>query len=206
MQLMGNAAYAMPERINRGGLLARSVVLLASSGAVAALAAPAQAAVPDGDLAYLRLLIGAELLKVDFHGRALAAKRLAPARRKLVHGLLLDDKAHYNGLAALLSSVGQPPATPGDIDFSYPRGTFGTEAATLKAGRRLAALALGAYLGAAENVQTPQLRLPVAQIAANEAQQLGAYTQLLGKPVVGSAFAASLQMDAVSKALDAYES
>lgn len=196
----------MPERINRGGLLARGAVLLASGSTVAALAAPAKAATPDADLAYLRLLIGAELLKLDFHERVLASKRLDARRARLVRRMLLDDRAHYKGLAALLTAAGQTAATPGDIDFSYPRGSFAAQTPALKLGRQLASLALGAYLGAVENVQTPQLRLPMAQIAANEAQQVGAYSQLHGGPIVGSAFAASLQIDAVSKALDVFES
>ena len=204
---MGDAAYAMPERVNRGGLLARGVVLLASGSAVATLAAPARAAAPpDVDLAYLRVLIGAELLKSDFHQKAIASKRLAAKPARLIRQLLADDKAHYSGLAGLLNAVGQVPATSDDIDFSYPHGSFASQASIVKLGHALATTALGGYLGALENVQTSQFRLPIAQVAANEAQQAGAYAQLLGRPVVGSAFAASLQIDALSAVLDAYES
>ena len=55
-------------------------------------------------------------------------------------------------------------------------------------------------------MQTPRLRLPLGQIAANEAQQVGALAQLLGRPLIGGAFAAALQIDAVSAALDEFES
>jgi hypothetical protein len=57
-----------------------------------------------------------------------------------------------------------------------------------------------------EGLQAPEVRGPVAQIAANEAQHVSAYAQLLGRPVVGKAFAPTLPIDAVSAALDAYES
>jgi len=134
------------------------------------------------------------------------AKRLGTAAQGVVKRLALHDKRHYIGLAALVTGAGQTPATSDDVDFAYPRGSFSTEGATLRLGRKLAMLALGAYLGAVQNVQTPELRLPLAQIAANEAQQTGAFGQLLGGHVVGSAFAASLQIDAVSAALDEYES
>ena len=60
--------------------------------------------------------------------------------------------------------------------------------------------------GAHENVETPDLRLSFGQIAANEAQYEGAIAALAGRSVVGKAFAASLQMGAVSDALDEYES
>ena len=196
----------MPERIDRGGLLFRGAVLLASGSAAGALAAPAKAAVPDADLAYLRLLVGAELLKLDFYARALRLKDQSPSWHRVATRGLLADKRHYNGLAGLLTSADQTPATAGDIDFSYPRGSFATKHAATTLGRRLAMLTLGAYLGALENVQTPELRLPLAQIAANEAQQAGTFAELLGGHVVGSAFAPGLQIDAVSKALDEYES
>ena len=66
-------------------------------------------------------------------------------------------------------------------------------------------LTLGAYLGAVQNVQAPQLRLPIGQIAANEAQHVSALAVSAGRPAIGSAFAPSLQIDAVSTALDNYE-
>jgi ferritin-like protein len=185
----------------------RGAALLGSTGALGAIAAPARAAgIPDADLAYLRVLIGVELLKVDFDEQALAAKRLRGTTLALVRRMLRDDKAHRVGLSALVQGAGQTAATPDDVDFSYPKGSFGSHGATVKLGRRLTILALGAYLGAVQNVQTPELRLPLAQIAANEAQQVGAYAQLLGAPFVGSAFAASMQIEAVSSALDEYES
>jgi rubrerythrin len=64
----------------------------------------------------------------------------------------------------------------------------------------------GAYLGAAENLETPELRLPIGQIAANEAQHVGALEALEGRSVIGKPFAPALQMGAVSDALDEYES
>jgi ferritin-like protein len=199
----------LPRQIlDRSTLLARGAVLLASGGILGA-AGPADAAAtapPDGDLAYLMLLVGVELLKLDYGRRAVAANRLGAAPAHAVKPLVRADRRHYAGLAALVSGAGQTPATAGDVDFSYPRGSFGTQGAILELGRTLSTLAVGAYLGAVQKVQTPELRLPLGQIAANEAQQAGAFGQLLGGHVVGSAFAASMQIDAVSAALDEYES
>jgi hypothetical protein len=170
------------------------------------LAPEAEAAVPDADLTYLRLLIAVELLKIDYDVRASRADELRSGPRAFVRRMILDDKRHYTGLASLLTGAGATPTTGGDVDFSYPRGSFETQASIAKLGRRLATLATGAYLGALENVQMPALRRPLAQIAANEAQQAGAFGQLLGGRVVGRAFARSLSIDAVTEALDEYES
>lgn len=203
---MGGAAYAMPG-IDRGSLLRRGVALLGSGSPLGALALPARAAtMPDSDLAYLRLLLAVELLKIDYGVRAATADKLRPATQDFLERVVLDDKRHYVRLATLLAGAGQTPATGGDVDFSYPLGTFATQASVAKLGRRLSTLATGAYLGALENVQTPDVRRQLAQSAANEAQQAGAFGQLLGGRVVGGAFAQSLQIDAVSAALDEYES
>jgi hypothetical protein len=185
----------------RGGAL-----LVASGTGVAVLAPSASAAVPDGDVAYLRLLVAAELLTADFASEALASGKLTGREAALVKQAQADDKAHYNGLSVLMNGAGQPPTLADDIDFSYPKQSYASQASILKLGWTLATLSLGAYLGAVENVQTPELRGPIGQIAANEAQHVAAFAQLLGRPVVGRPFAAALPIDAVSAALDRYES
>ena len=193
----------------RTGLLRRSVAggaVLASASLLTPLVEAASAAPPDGDLAYLRLLIATELLEVDFASRALAAGKLGSESTATFKELLADDQAHSTGLASLLTGAGQTPATADDITFIYPRGSFDSEAAILKLADTLEDLSLGAYLGAVQNVQTPRFRLPIGQIGANEAQHVSALAQLSGRPLIGPAFAPSLQMDSVSAALDTYES
>jgi len=198
-------------RFSRAGLVRRGAagggLVLASGSALGALARAASAApTPDADLAYLRLLIAAELLEADFLSRALASGKLSKPGSSLLRRMAAHEKAHYAGLANLTVAAGQTPATANDIDFSYPKGTFASTTSIVKQAARLEQLALGAYLGAAENVQTASLRLPLAQIGASEAQHCGALAALAGRPGIESAFAPSLQMDAVSDALDAYES
>lgn len=175
-------------------------------GAVLAVPPLAHAAAPDADLAYLRLLIGVELLTIDFYGRALATRKLDPTGGALMRQMHADERAHYNGLSAAVTGLGQTPATAGDIDFAYPAGATASRGAILKLAQKLEWLALGAYLGAVQNVQAPDLRLPIGQIAANEAQHGGALAHALGAPPIGRAFAPALQIDAVSAVLGRYES
>jgi Ferritin-like domain len=188
-------------------LTRRALVRSGLAGGALLLAPPlARAASPDSDLAYLRLLVGVELLIGDFYDQALRANVLDRATATLATQLRADEHAHYNGLATLLTGLAQVPATADDIDFTYPRGTFAARRAILKLASKLESLALGAYLGAVENVQTAQLRLPIGQIAANEAQHSSVLAHALGAAPVGRAFAPALQIDAVSAALGAYES
>ena len=197
---------AMPmQMLDRATLVRRGVGLLAG-GAVLGLAPAAFAAVPDEDLAYVRLLIGVELLEVDFQARALASSRLDPQTGRLLRTIATQEKAHLTGLSVLVTNAGQVPATADDVDFAYPKGTFASAAKIQRLADTIETLALGAYLGAVENVQTAAWRLPLGQIAATESRHVGALAAAAGKPVLGRAFAPSLRIDAVSAALDVYES
>jgi ferritin-like protein len=189
----------------RRGALGSAGVLLGSS--VRLVDPPAAtAAIPDGDLAYLRVLLALELLLADYEAQALASGKLGRRSTALMRQLRQDDLAHVAGLSALLTGSGQTPTTADDIDFSYPRQSFATQGSIVKLGWTLSRLALGGYLGAVEKLETSELRGPIAQIAANEAQHLSALAQLEGRPLVGKAFAASLSIDEVSSALDRFES
>lgn len=201
---LGNAYE--PRSVNRAELLRRGLGGSVALAGLGVFALPASAAVPDVDLAYLRLLVAAELLKADFATQAVGGRKLPAPWAAVVRRMHADDDAHYTGLAALMNSAGQPPASAGDIDFSYPRGSFATKRSTIALGWKLTSLTLGAYLGALENVQTPTIRLPLAQIAANEAQQQSALAPGVGRAVIGSPYAGALEIDVVSAALDEYES
>jgi len=199
-------ALPMLPRMNRAQLLRRGVaggVLVAGSGALAAVAS---AAPPDADLANLRIAIATELLKLDFATQALAAGTAQPATATLLRQAKADDTAHYEGLASLFSGAGQTPATAGDIDFSYPSGSFASDGSIARLAWTLSTLALGAYTGAIGTTSTPRFRAAFAQISANEAQQASALAHLVGRPPVGAAFGPALDPDAVTTALDVYES
>jgi rubrerythrin len=202
--------------VSRAELLRRGAVgggaLLVSASGLAGFAGTADAAAeatapPDADLAYLRLLIAAELLAIDFQTHGLASRKLRhDGAAALIKKMRADETAHYTKLAALMTAAGQTPATSADIDFTYPKGSFRSQASILKLAARLERVMVGAFVGAVENLETPDLRLPIGQIAANEAQHEGALAALEGRSVVGKAFAPALQIGAVSDALDEFES
>jgi hypothetical protein len=193
--------------IDRARLLRRGGAFLVGGTALGLGLAPASAAgVPDEDLAYARLLIGVELLAIDFQTQAIASGKLEQAAQRVLTKIRGQEKAHLTGLSVLVTGAGQVPATADDIDFAYPKGTFADAAKLAELARTIEALALGAYLGAVENVQTPAWRLPIGQIAASEAQHVSALAGAAGRQTLGRAFAPSLQIDAVSAALDGYES
>ncbi len=183
-----------------------AVVLLAGSVA-GPLAGQAEAdAIPDGDLAYARLLVGAELLAADFYARAIASKRYGGDALKYLKRALFNEQEHYDAMAGVLNGAGQPPAVAEDFDFAYPKGAFASKASIAKLGMTLEAASLGAYLGAVDGLQTGALKVPAARIAASEAQHLSVFAQHAGHDPIGISFPAPLTIEAASDALDAYTS
>jgi rubrerythrin len=177
----------------------RRAALGAAAGLAAATALPGlgrAAVAPDADLAALRLLIAAELLAIDFYAHAAMRGDERPTAR----AALGDERAHYDALARLLVSFGGAPATAADIDFSYPRATATAQAL------RIERLLAGSYVGAAATMQTPSLRLAVAQIAATEAQHVAAWLRLEGRGPFGPTFAPALSLEQASDELGAFTS
>jgi demethoxyubiquinone hydroxylase (CLK1/Coq7/Cat5 family) len=184
------------------------VALVVAGSGMGALAGPAGAdTAPDGDLASLRLLVAAELLAVDFYTNALAAGHFTGTSRANLKQALVDERKHYESLAAALSAAGGgQAAVADDIDFAYPKRSFASRASIAKLGTRIETIVLGAYIGAVDAVQTDSLRLPLAQAAANEAQHLSVFSTALGRRPIGLAFAPALSIDQATLALDAFES
>lgn len=191
----------------RRGLLARAgagAAFVAGGSAVGALAAPARAATPDGDLAYARLLVALELLSLDFYSQALRSRRLGSGLE--LRRARAAEEQHYDTVAAILTGAGQVPATAQEIDFSYPRGSFASHAAIARLGIRLETLSLGAYLGAVRALETPEFRNHAARAAASEAQHLSVFSGAAGGRRIGPPLPATLPIEHVSDALDEYTS
>jgi hypothetical protein len=192
----------------RRGILARAgagaAFVVGGGSVVGALAAPARAAVPDGDLAYARLLVGLELLSLDFYAQALRSRRFGPGLE--LRRARAAEKQHYDRVAAVLTDAGQVPATAQDIDFSYPRGSFDSHQAIARLGVRLESLSLGAYLGAVRALETPEFRNQAARAAASEAQHLSVFSGAVGGRRIGAPLPATMPIAHVSDALDEYTS
>ncbi len=184
-------------------MLTRGAATVVAASAFGGLASRASAAVPDGDLAYARLLVALELLSLDFYARAIGAGGGLQLELRRARAA---ERRHYDVVAAILTNAGQVPATAQDIDFSYPRGSFASRTAICRLGVRLESLSLGAYLGAVGSLQTPLYRDHAARAAASEAQHLSVFAGEVGGRRVGPPLPAPLPLARVSDALDAFTS
>lgn len=162
--------------------------------------------ISDADLAYARLLVGAELLAADFYTQVIAAKQFSGDELKYLNRAFFNEQEHYHAVSGILTGAGQVAAAPADFDFTYPKGTFDSKGAIAKLGVTLETTLLGAYLGAVDALQADALKLSVARIAASEAEHLSVLTRLQGGDPVGISFPNPLAIDEASDALDAYTS
>ena len=179
--------------------------LLVAGGTSAALAGAASAdPLPVQDLAYARLLVGAELLASDFYQQAIAASNTGPVVTRYLKRAYLNEQEHYQSVAGILRGSGNQPAVSGDIDFSYPSGTFASERSILEAAAQLEAMVLGAYLGAIGGIQTSSFKTGLAQIAACEAQHSSYFTTRLGGKAFNLSFPPALTIQQASDAMGAY--
>ena len=209
---------AVDGRLTRSQLFSSGVTggaaLLISGSALGALADSAAAAppasalgtVPAADLAYLRMLIGVELLAIDFYTNAIASKHLRAGTLDDARVALINETEHYAYLANVLGAVGQTPLTGADVNFSYPPASFYSADAVTGLAVTLELLSLGAYLGTGGNLTNAVVQSAVAQITANEAQHFAAFANRAGQPAFHDAFPGALTIAEASDALDTYTS
>jgi Ferritin-like domain len=194
--------FQLVSRGARGG-----AVLLAGGAALGRLAGTASAdPIPPADLAYVRLLVGAELLAADFYVQAVAAANSGPAVRNYLRRALLNEQEHYQAVAGILSGASITPASSADIDFTYPKGSFADEPSILKQAVELENIMMGAYLGALGGIQTNAFKTGLAEIAAAEAQHLSYFSTVRGGKPFWLSFPLALTIDQASNAMDAYTS
>jgi hypothetical protein len=156
------------------------------------------------DLAYARLLVGAELLASDFYNQAIAASNSSPSVMKYLKRAYANEQEHYQSVAGILSGAGVTPAVSADIDFSYPKGTFASQASILKLAQQLETTILGTYLGAVGGMQSNAFKQGLAQIAASEAQHLSYMWVRNGGRAFSVSFPPALTIAQASAAMDAF--
>ena len=199
----------MPISLTRAQLLSRGAkggtALLVAGTALARFADGAAAdPVPTSDLAFARLLVGAELLASDFYRQAIAASNSSPAVTKALKTAYANEQEHYQSVAGILRGAGVAAAVSADIDFSYPKNTFASQASILEFAQQLESVLLGAYLGAVGGIQTSSFKQGIAQIAACEAQHLSYMTVHSGGQPFSVSFPPALTIDQASAAMDAF--
>ena len=150
----------MSAPITRGQLLSRSAkggaaLLVAGTALGRFVDSAAAAPLPTGDLAYARLLVGAELLASDFYQQAIAASNSGRAIARYLKRAYLNEQEHYQSVAGILSGAGLtlPPCPATSTSATRPARST-ARGRSSSSPQQLEATMLGTYLGAIGGIQT----------------------------------------------------
>lgn len=203
------------DRLDRAGFLALAArggagiaVAAAGAGALGVVGAGAARAataasgpLADADLASARLAASAELLAVDFYGKAIDAGVVKGDALKALRRILFNEQEHLAAVSGVLTGAGQAPPSADDFEISYPDGTFASQASVAKLAVTLETAFLGIHLGAVAAYAPADLRAASASIATSEAEHLAFLRGLAGGRPVGISFPTPLDLAGASEAL-----
>ena len=174
---------------------------VAGAGATAAsmlLTDKASAKTDDVDIANFALTL--EYLEADFYAMALDADVLSGDALGVVENLADHEAQHVTALKDLLESVGATPVEK--PTFTFPEDALSSEASILDLAATLEPVGVGAYLGAAPLISSPDILAAAGSIAGVEGEHVVAVNWLLGVvPYANEAFPKAMTLDEVSAAV-----
>jgi len=174
---------------------------VAGAGATAAsmlLSKQASAKTDDVDIANFALTL--EYLEAEFYAMALDAGVLSGDALGVVENLADHEAQHVDALVGLLDSVGATPVEK--PTFTFPEDALSSEASILDLAATLEPVGVGAYLGAAPLISSPDILAAAGSIAGVEGEHVVAVNWLLGVvPYANEAFPKALTLDEVSAAV-----
>jgi Ferritin-like domain len=174
---------------------------VAGAGATAGsmlLSRKASAKTNDVDIANFALSL--EYLEADFYARALDAGVLSGDALGVVTNLADHEAQHVKAITDLLNSAGATPVA--EPTFTYPADAFSSQASILDLAATFEPVGVGAYLGAAPLISSPDILAAAGSIAGVEGEHVVAVNWLLGVvPYAGEAFPAAMTQDEVLAAV-----
>jgi hypothetical protein len=144
-----------------------------------------------------------EYLEAEFYGLALDAGVLSGDALAVVENLFDHESQHVDAIIGLLEGAGATPvAKP---EFVFPDSAFASQAAVLETAATLEPVGVGAYLGAAPLISSPDILAAAGSIAGVEGEHVVAVNNLIsGLPAAVEAFPAALTMDEVLAAVSPF--
>jgi rubrerythrin len=163
-----------------GGAALAAAACGSDSSSASSTAATTTASGMTGDADIATLAATAELLAIDFYGKAITTRFFTGDVLAYMNAARQNEQDHYDALAKVLGS-----AAPKNVTFTYPDGTFASAGSIAATGSALETAFVGAYMGAISSLGDPKLKVVAAQIGANEAQHLTTLKSLgAGKKLV----------------------
>ena len=173
----------------------------AGAGQYAAAPAPAPApAGGGGDLEIANFALTLEYLESTFYATALDAGVLSGNALAVVDALAAHEAAHVDALIGLITQAGGTPVA--QPEFVFPDDAFSSQASILALAGTFEPVGVGAYLGAAPMIVSPDVLAAAGSIAGVEGEHVVAVNWLNGVvPPANTALPAALTMDEVLAAV-----
>jgi len=173
----------------------------AAAGSVAfSREAGAQAA---GDLEIANFALTLEYLEAEFYLLALDAGVLSGDALAVVEAIYDHEVQHVDALIALIEQFGGTPVA--EPEFVFPPEGLASQAGILDLAATFEPVGVGAYLGAAPIIQSPEVLAAAGSIAGVEGEHVVAVNNLIGGlPAAVEAFPAALTMDEVLAAVSPF--
>jgi hypothetical protein len=172
----------------------------AAAGSVL-LSRTASAQSTDVDIANFALTL--EYLEAEFYGLALDAGVLSGDALAVVENLFDHESQHVDAIIGLLEGAGATPVEK--PEFVFPEDAFTSQAGILELAATFEPVGVGAYLGAAPLIQSPDILAAAGSIAGVEGEHVVAVNNLVtGLPAAVEAFPAALTQDEVLAAVSPF--
>jgi hypothetical protein len=172
----------------------------AAAGSVL-LSRTASAQSTDVDIANFALTL--EYLEAEFYALALDAGVLSGDALGVVTNLYDHEAQHVDAIIGLLEGAGATPVEK--PEFVFPEDAFTSQAGILELAATFEPVGVGAYLGAAPLIQSPDILAAAGSIAGVEGEHVVAVNNLVtGLPAAVEAFPAALTMDEVLAAVSPF--
>jgi rubrerythrin len=172
--------------MTRGAFIARSVLAAGAvygASAAGALAHQQHGAFSGGDVGILNFALTLEKIEADFYKQALAVRTLRPGTRELIESIAKNEGEHVQSLTQSITQLGGKPDPAPQTKFP----PFDDEAGVLRVAIELEDTFVGAYNGAATQIQSADILQAVASIAQVEGRHAGALRELAGEfPTLGA--------------------
>lgn len=168
--------------LTRGAFIARTALaagaLYAGPAVTRALAHSKHSAFGGGDIGIANFALALERIESEFYEQALAAEGVLGAEaRKLVEQIARHEDEHVKQLTQTIQQLGGKADPP--VQATIPR--LAGEDAVLRFAIELEDTGVGAYNGAASQIESKDLLQAAASIAQVEGRHAGALRELVGE-------------------------
>src|ERR671917_561214 len=178
----------------------KSLAVAGAGATAASMLLSRQASAQTDDVEIANFAVTMEYLEAEFYAIAVASGFLSGYALGVVENLAEHEAQHVTALKDLLEGAGATPVEK--PAFTFPADAVSSQASILDLAATLEPVGVGAYLGAAPLISSPDILAAAGSIAGVEGEHVVAINWLLGVvPYANEAFPEALTLDEVSAAV-----